>query len=140
MKLYIESMCFILVSNILHNMPLQINMSIKFSLRMALRSQQLSTMNSLSLIHGLAKDENGRKKSHLVAPVFLYHFCLFPYLRTNTEIGREARRVYPARICGIPFLTGMIPYQCCIYKIRKRLIRHIIYSFLLHNINGALHV
>ena len=36
------------------------------------------------------KDENGRKKSRPVPPVFLYLSRPFPYLRKNTEMEREA--------------------------------------------------
>ena len=36
------------------------------------------------------KDQNGRKQSRPVPPVFLYLFRQFLYLRKNTEMEREA--------------------------------------------------
>ena len=39
---------------------------------------------------GAIKDENGQKKFRSVLPVFLYLSRPFPYLRKNTEMGREA--------------------------------------------------
>ena len=39
---------------------------------------------------GAIKDENGQKKFRSVPHVFLYLSRPFPYLRKNTEMGREA--------------------------------------------------
>ena len=37
----------------------------------------------------MSKDENGQKKSRPTPLVFRKLFRLFPYLRKNTEMGRE---------------------------------------------------
>ena len=74
------------------------------------------------LPQGVSKDENERKKSRPVPPVFLYLSRLFSYLRKIWKWDRRREGVYPARICGIPFLAGIIPYYFHIYKIWKKII------------------
>ena len=49
-------------------------------------------------VFGLNKDENRQIEFHHVLPVFLYFSHPFPYLRTNTEMGREAGRGVPRAI------------------------------------------
>ena len=70
----------------------------------------------------IVKVENGQTKSRPVPSVFLYLSRSFLYLRKNTEMEREAGGVYPVRICGIPFLTGIMPYFFRICKIREKII------------------
>ena len=67
-----------------------------------------------------SKDENERKKSRSVRPYFyIYLVCFRIYGKIRKWNGKR-EGVYPARICGIPFLAGIIPYYFHIYKIWKK--------------------
>ena len=49
---------------------------------------------------------------------YIYSACFCIYGKTRKWNGKR-EGVYPARICGIPFLAGIIPYFSRIYKIQK---------------------
>ena len=67
------------------------------------------------------------------------YFCIYPacfciYGKIHKWDG-EREGMYPACICGIPFLAGIIPYFFRIYKIREKINRHTIYPLMFLNIN-----
>ena len=65
------------------------------------------------------KDENGRKKSRPIPPVFLYLFCPFLYLRKNTEMGWEAGGGVSRPYLRDPVFNRDNFVFSCIYKIWK---------------------
>ena len=81
-----------------------------------------------------------RMKTHRKNPVpSCPYFYIYParfriYGKIQKWDGKR-EEVYPARICGIPFLAGIIPYFSRIYKIWKKINRHTIYPLMFLNIN-----
>jgi len=74
------------------------------------------------LIKNKNKDENGQKKSRPVPPrpyFYIYPACFRIYGKIR-KWDEKRERVYPARICGIPFLSGIIPYFPVFIKSRKK--------------------
>ena len=66
------------------------------------------------------KDENGWEKSRPVPPVFYIYPVRFRIYGKIQKWDGKREGVYLARICGIPFLAGIIPYFFRICKIREK--------------------
>ena len=64
--------------------------------------------------------------------IYSVYFCIYEKIQ---KWDGKRERVYPACICGIPFLAGIIPYFFRIYKIREKINRHTIYPLMFLNIN-----
>ena len=59
---------------------------------------------------GSCKDETDEQNPVPSCPYFYIFFASFRMYGQIQKWDRKREEVYPARICGIPFLNGMIPY------------------------------
>ena len=76
-----------------------------------------------------------RKKIPSRPPYFYIYPVRFRIYGKIQKYDGKWERVYPARICGIPFLVRIIPYFSVFIKSGEKMNRHTIYPLIFLNIN-----